>query len=315
MENNQKNNSKIKTIAFVVIIIILSIIAFFGYGEIKNFINKRNDLVAILNKNTEIYNRSTEPSKEVLINLKNLLDLNDLDETKVRENINKIEQEIPKIKYLSENIEKSEKNLEKGSMVDSQSVFTLFSEGLATKKATIDTLDSFVKYEVCLVKNSSNQFSNISEFSQQLTKFSTADEKISSQDKANMVDIANKKINDNILLTNTLKACFEDKYDKFLSADMKDDITKDIALYTKYADSTRSISEGLLKNSSQLLQSGTTQLLELKDKNPVFFSSESFKKAVQEPKKLLQDQATILENQEKKIKNQTQLLKSKYLLD
>jgi hypothetical protein len=315
MNDNLKKYPKIKIIAFVAIIITLLVIAFLGYGEIKKFINKRNDVVTTLNQNTAIYNSSTETSKELLINIKNLLDINDLEETKIQANISKLDIEIPKISELSGSIEKSSKNLIKGEQVDSQNAYTLFSEGLATKKATMDILNSFVKYEACLIKNSSNQYLNINEFSQQLAKFSSADDKVSSQDKAGIVELANKKINDNIALTNSISGCFEDKYGKFLTNEMKEDLAKDVALYSQYADATKALSEGLSKNSSTLLQTGTTQLLELKDKNPIFFSTENFKKAVQEPKKLLQDQATILENQEKKIKNQTQLLKSKYLLD
>lgn len=315
MSSNSKAFINIKLVTLVSIVIVLSIVVYLGYVEVRKFINKRNDAVAILNKNTDIYNNSTEPAKELLVNLKNLLDFNNLDDAKVQANIDKLDLEIPKINTLSLDIDKSSQNLEKGSYNDSQDIYTLFNESLAIKKATLDILDGFVKYEVCLVKNSSTQYQNITQFSDQLTKFSNVDEKLTPQEKAAIVDIANKKINDNILLTKSISGCFKDTYTKFLSVEMKEDLTKDIELYTKYAEATKSISEGLVKNDSQLLQSGTTQLLELKDKNPIFFNSENFKKATQEPKQLLQDQAIILESQEKKIKNQIQILKSKYLLD
>ncbi|MBC7472025.1 MAG: hypothetical protein H7196_02040 [candidate division SR1 bacterium] len=315
MSNNRKTFINIKLIALINIIIILSVAGYFGYVEVKKFINKRNEVVTTLNKNTDLYNSSTEPAKELLISFKNLLDFNNLDDTKVQVNIGKLDLEIPKINTLSLDIDKSSQNLEKGIYSDSQNIYTLFNESLTTKKATLDLVGDFVKYEVCLVKNSSSQYQNISQFSDQLTKFSNLDEKLTPQERAAIVDTANKKINDNILLTKSISDCFNDKYSKFLLPAMKDDLTKDNDLYTRYADATKSISEGLVKNNGQLIQNGSTQLLELKDKNPVFFNSENFKKAVQEPKKMLQDQAIVLENQEKKIKNQVQTLKSKYLLD
>jgi hypothetical protein len=315
MQENQKKYSNIKIVAVLLIILILGVLSFLGYTEIKKFINKRNEIVSTLNKNTEIYNSTTEPSKELLINIKNLLDFTDLSEANILINIGKLELEIPKINNLSTSINNSTQNLDQGSFTDTKSIYTLFNEGLITKKATMDVLSGFIKYEVCLVKNSSTQYTNINDFSDQISKFSSADDKALTTDKANLVNLANKKITDNIALTNAVSDCFVDKYSNFLTGDMKEDIVKDVALYTQYSEATKSISEGLSKNNSPLLQSGTTQLLDLKDKNPVFFNSENFKKATQEPKKLLQDQATILESQEKKIKNQTQTLKSKYLLD
>jgi hypothetical protein len=315
MFSNKKQIFNIKKLALLSMLVVVVVAGYFVYIEVRKFINKRNNVVLILNKNTDIYNSSTEPAKELLTNLKSLLDLNNMDDEKVQLNITKLDQEIPKISILSQEISKSARTLEKDSLSDSQFIYTLFNESLAIKKATLDIVDSFVKYEVCLVKNSLTQYQNIKQFSDQITKFSNADEKITLQEKAAMVEVANKKIGDNIQLANTVSTCFDNQYTKFLSLEMKEDLAKDADLYGKYAEATKSISEGLFKNNSQLLQSGTSQLLELKDKNPAFFNSESFKRAMREPKKTLQDQAIILENQEKKVKDQIQSLKSKYLLD
>jgi hypothetical protein len=315
MKQPTKKLSKTKTIVFVSILITLIVIGFFGYKEIRKFIAKRDSLVALLNKNTEIYNNSTEPSKELLLNLKNLLDFSNPDEKKLAENLTGLELEIPKISIIATSIETSAQALEKGSNTDEQGVYTLFNESLATKKATLDVLDGFVKYEFCLVKNSSKQYKNITDFTELLTTFSNSDEKVTTVDKANLVANANKKITENIELMNTIPDCFKDQYTKYLTEDMKKSLAVDIDLYNKYSEATRNLNEGLLKANTGLLQSGTTLLVDLKDKNPSFFTSENFKKAIQEPKKFLQDQAIILENQEKKIKNQTLSLKSKFFLE
>jgi uncharacterized protein YifN (PemK superfamily) len=316
MNLNIKKQLNIKILIFATILIVLVVVGFFGYTQARNFLSKRDKLVLVLDKNTDVYNATTGPSKELLLSLKSLLDFSNADDTKIQENISLLEKKLPSFKDLSDSIEKSTSDLDKGETGDTQVLYTTFNEGLATKKATIDILGNFINYEICLVKNASTQYKNISDFSDNLTKFSQSDENVPAKDKANFVGIANQKINENIALTNKISECFQDdKYARFLTNEMKQDLSKDIELYNQYTSATKAISDGLIKGDSQALQNGTNILLTLKDKNPIFYNSDGFKKAIQEPKKLLQDQATILETQEQKIKNQTNSLKSKYFLD
>ena len=314
--NLKPGKSKKYLIYGIIAIIVLSLVVVFLYRYVKDFSSKRVGIARVLDKNTSVYNSTTDDSKQMLVSLKSLLDFTNLDDTKVQENISQLDKKIPEIKQISANIAKSSLDLEKGDNADSSSLFTTFNEGLATKQATIDVLGNFVTYEVCLVKNASTQYANIAAFSDNLTKFSQSATTVSPQDKSTFVDAANKKISDNIELSKSIEGCFQnDSFSKYLTPDMKQDIAKDIELYNQYVSATKGISEGLLKSNSQLLQESTGQLLALKDKNPVFYTSEGFKKSIQDPKKLLQDQAVILENQEKRIKNDTVTIKSKYFLD
>jgi hypothetical protein len=295
--------------------VLLVIVAFFGWNWFSDFRVKRGQVADIITRNTEVYNSTTDKSKVLLGELKDLLDFGKVSDEKIVDNLNQLEKKIPEIDKISAEIEDNKKELVKGDNSDTDKLYLRYKEGLAVKQATIVNLSEFVKYQICVVRNTSTQYSNINTFSADLNKFADpANTSATTQEKAALVDSSNAKINENIQLSKEISGCFTDKYLKYLTTGMKQDISKDIDLYNKYGEATKNISDGLKRTDSTLLQTGTSQLLGLKDQNPIFFNSDGFKKAVQDPKKLLQSQAEILESQENKIKDEVNNLKGIYKL-
>ncbi len=294
-------------------IIIVIFITSAGVFYLRGYLDKRETVVAIVNKNTDIYNNSTVKSKELLINVKDLLDFTSIEQTEVKTNIEKLDTQISGINKLIVEINEDSKKLEKDNNSELLELYTTYQEGLATKKATLELLGGYVSHQVCIIKNSTQQYENITSFSENLNTF--ADNSKSSEDKLNSIQIANTKIQENTDLMTKISDCFKDQYSKYFTSPLQAAIQKDVELYKKYTETTNLLVVGLTNNDSIKLQDGTTQLLQLKDQNPALFSSEEFLKAINEPKKQIQEQATILENQEKKLTNNLEKIKQLYQIN
>jgi hypothetical protein len=305
----------IKSWIFGAIIIVICIISFFGYRELRLFLSKRDEIIILVEKNTDIYNASTTKSKTLLLEIRSLLDFSGIEQNKILENITALEAKLPELRALIESIDLDSKQLIFGSFSDANNIYILYNEGLAVKQATIDLLTKFVQYEACVIKNTIQQYTNIASFSVNLNQFADPKSAKTLQEKAQIVDEAQKKIQENITLTEGISSCFTENYLQYLSQSVRADITKDIELYQKYNSATQSISQGLSKNNGQQLKDGSAALLALKDQNPLFFSSEGYKNAIQNPKKIIQEQAAILEKQEKKITDSIKNIKLKYRID
>jgi hypothetical protein len=313
MNFNPKTAITKKNILYSVIILVIICVSILGFFRIRGYLDRRGVIVETINKNTEIYNFSTEKSREILLNLRDFLDFSNSEPAKVDENIKNLNSELPKIQELSKSIDKDLKELETKDR-DAQELVTAYSEGLASKQATLNLLNEFVSYEVCIVENSSKQFQNVTAFSQTLGTFSSNPQATIEEKRKNIADSI-LKINENIELLPKIENCFVGNYRKYFTEDVKKLVKTDQDLYQKYSTSIKLIDEGLGNNDSSKLQEGTNQLLQLKDQNPTFFSSEAFRKALEDPKKLIQEQALILEKQEKKIQEKLDNLKGKYQID
>jgi hypothetical protein len=303
-----------RNLIYLVIIFSILLISVFGFFRIRMYLDRRSVVLEIINKNIDVYNNSTEKSRSILVDIKNQLDFSSSDQEQTTKKLNQLKDQLPKIDALVKEIDDDALKIKKGDG-DLSNLHTVYSEGLATKQATLKLLSGFVKYEMCIIQNSSKQSANVDQFSKNINTFATPDTKITVEEKRNLMAQANTGIKENSKLTNEISTCFSDTYSKFNSSEMKAVVEKDVTLYDKYAGATTLIVDGLSANDSVKLQDGTNQLLGLKDQNPTLFTSEPFKKAINEPKKLIQDQALILEKQETKIKDQLALIKDKYQID
>jgi hypothetical protein len=303
-----------RNLIYIAIIISILFVSVFGFFRIRMYLDRRSGVLEIINKNIDVYNSSTEKSRTILVDIKNQLDFSNSDQEQTSKKLDQLKEQLPKIDSLVNEIDEDTKKIKK-SDGDISNLHTIYSEGLATKQATLRLLSGFVKYEVCIIQNSSKQSFNVDQFSKNINTFATADTKLTVEEQRNLMEQANTSIKENATLTNEIQSCFIDSYSRFNTSEMKVIIEKDVALYGKYVIATTLIVDGLKTTDSAKLQDGTNQLLQLKDQNPTLFSSDPFKKALNDPKKLIQDQALILEKQENKIKDQLAVIKDKYQID
>jgi type II secretory pathway pseudopilin PulG len=303
-----------RNLIYLAIILSILLVSIFGFFRIRTYLDRRSVVLEIINTNIDVYNSSTEKSRTLLIDIKNQLDFSGSDQDQTNKKLNQLQDQLPKIDSLVNEIDGDTKKIKKGDN-DLANLHTVYNEGLATKQATLKLLSRFIKYEVCIIQNSSKQSTNVDQFSKNINTFATSDAKITVEEKRNLMSQANTGIQENSKLTGEIQSCFADSYSRFNSPEMKTAIEKDVVLYNKYTEATSLIVDGLSTTDSVKLQNGTAQLLQLKDQNPTLFTSEPFKKALNDPKKLIQDQALILEKQENKIKDQLASIKDKYQID
>jgi hypothetical protein len=303
-----------RNLIYFAIIFAILLVSIFGFFRIRTYLDRRSVVLDIINTNIDVYNSSTEKSRTLLVDIKNQLDFSGIDAEQTKNKLDQLKEQLPKIDSLVDEIDEDIKKV-KTSDGDIANIHTIYIEGLATKQATLKLLSGFVKYEVCIIQNSSKQSANVDQFSKNINTFATADTKITVEEKRNLMSQANAGITENAKLTSEIPSCFSDSYSRFNTPEMKAAVEKDVALYGKYSSATTLIVDGLSATDSVKLQDGTNQLLQLKDQNPTLFTSEPFKKALNDPKKLIQDQALILEKQENKIKDQLAVIKDKYQID
>jgi hypothetical protein len=303
-----------RNLIYLAIIISILIVSIFGFFRIRSYLDRRSIVLDIINTNIDVYNRSTEKSRTLLIDIKNQLDFSGSDQEQINKKLTELQAQLSKIDSLVNEIDEDMKKIKKGDG-DLANLDTVYNEGLATKQATLKLLSGFVKHEVCIIQNSLKQSTNVDQFSKNINTFASAGTNITAEEKRNLMSQANIGIKENAKLTSEIQSCFSDSYSRLNTSEMKTAIEKDIILYDKYAAATTLIVDGLGINDSVKLQDGTNQLLQLKDQNPTLFTSEPFKKALNDPKKLIQDQALILEKQENKIKDKLAGIKDKYQID
>ena len=309
-----KNKVKISLLVLIGVAILIVGAIFAGRFFYKGWIDERETIANYINDNTEIYNETTRESQEIVLSINDLVRFDQDDSSQISANIAKIKEKLATITEAKASINSDIETFEQNRSEETEEVDQKFIDSSYTKLATLEGVENFLNYQVCLIDSSNKQSASLKQFKLNIEGFTNSDDSVTLENKLQFVTEAQNTINQNIEINNNLPNCFKDRYSRFLTNKIRADLQTDTILYENYSKFLSELSQGLTESDSPKVQSATEGLVDLSNQNPVFFASDSFKEAVQKSSEEIKDQAESLETQEKILTETINNLKTTYLL-
>lgn len=287
---------------------------FFGYRAYRDWANTRRQITAYINTNVAEYNRTSTPAKILVEELNLLVEFDPENTADTTQRIAEIRRKITEIEELNQQIDASREAIEPGEIEPTQNLSRSLQDTLSTKRFTLESLNGFLVYQICLIENATEQSINLEEFTTQITNFSEA-EGVSVEDRNGFIQTANAEIRINLELLTQFDGCFEGEYANFLTTELRAVRERDERLYLSYSEALEDLGAGLSANNSEQVLRATNELVALSEQEFSLFSSEEIKDAVAEPTTKIQLQADVLEREEARLQDQLNQLKAEYLLE
>ncbi len=311
----KKKISLSRPVLIVIAIVLLAVVfgGFFGYRYYQNWSEDREVVIGFINKNIKEYNLTTNPSKEVVKDLNELVEFQTSNKEDTADRISQIKEKIQGIETINNEIDTSVSKIEEGNTEETTDLGREIRNTLQVKKFTLESLSEFLEYQICLIDNAVKQSNNLEVFSQEIKNFSENTD-VGFDERNTYIQNATTNIDDNLKLIDEIESCFEEGYEQYYSQDLQSIIQTDKNLYVSYSEALKELQNGLGSNDSPVVQSATSKLVELSKKDVKLFQSEEIKEAIKSPISTIKNQAAVLDKQEESLEEKLNTLKGDYFL-